>query len=673
MKDAAEHTIGFKERQRKNHWYDSECAEVVKLRKVARNQWLGDPSNEELARKMKESNQTAKRILRQKKRENLNRNLDCIDRDRREGNIRAHYQGLKHLKKSFQPRTSMIKDSNGEVRASEKEVTVTWEKYFKELLNRPEPNDPIQEQSYQLAENFSEIPSREEVRKAITNLKNNKAPGKDNIPAELFKRGGETLEGRMTDIIRKIWREERIPSTWTEGIIIPIHKKGDRMICANYRGITLLQTGYKILTRIIYNRIKVYSEEIIGDYQCAFRKCRSTTDHIFTIKQIMEKYWEYDRSQYHLFIDFKQAYDSIHRPSMWKIMQEFGIPSKLIRMTQVCIQDSKAQVRVGGMLSNPFDIESGLRQGCVLSALLFNLVMEKVTRTIINREEGIQLDNIKINDLTYADDVDLIAENDEDLINMVNTYKGVAEKIGLQINYTKTKLMCMSRRNNNNNRNFEIDQESIERVTKFKYLGVTITDGNKMNEEINARISAANRSFYSLRDIMKRKNISRSTKLRTYNSIIRPIALHASETWVLTKRLEQRLMVFENTILRNITGPIFDREEERWRRRHNWELRQETKQERIIDVVKRNKLRWAGHVARMEENRIPRKVMNACVEGRRPRGRPRMRWIDGVKEEVRKRNSDDPENWMEIAQDRRRWRDLMLADMDLQEVQDPPE
>jgi len=93
-------------------------------------------------------------------------------------------------------------------------------------------------------------------------------------------------------------------------IIQPIYKKGDKLECSNYRAITLLDVTYKVLSGILYNRVTVYTEEILGEYQCGFRANRSNIDHIFTIRQTQDKAYEYNISLHNLFIDFKQAFDN---------------------------------------------------------------------------------------------------------------------------------------------------------------------------------------------------------------------------------------------------------------------------------------------------------------------------------------------------------------------------
>ena len=105
-------------------------------------------------------------------------------------------------------------------------------------------------------------------------------------------------------------------------IVVPTYKKGDKTDCSNYRGISLLPTTYKILSNILLSRLTPYAEEIIGDHQCGFRRSKSTTDHIFCIRQILEKKWEYNEAS-------QEAYDSVRWEVLYNILNEFGIPMKL--------------------------------------------------------------------------------------------------------------------------------------------------------------------------------------------------------------------------------------------------------------------------------------------------------------------------------------------------------
>ena len=157
-------------------------------------------------------------------------------------------------------------------------------------------------------------------------LKSHKSPGIDQIPAELIKAGGSTIHCAIHKLIIAIWNKEELPGEWKESIIVPVHKKGDKTDCNNYRGISLLPSTYKILSNMLLSRLIPYAKEIIGYHQCGFLRNRSTTDHIFCIRQILEKKWEHNEAVHRFFIDFKKAYDSVSREALYNILIGFGIP-----------------------------------------------------------------------------------------------------------------------------------------------------------------------------------------------------------------------------------------------------------------------------------------------------------------------------------------------------------
>ena len=148
-----------------------------------------------------------------------------------------------------------------------------------------------------------------------------------------------------------IWKREKLPEKWKESIIVPIHKKGDKTDCNNYRGISLLPTTCKILSNILLSRLIPYAKEIIGDHQCGFRRHRSTIDQIFCIRQVLEKKCEYNEEVHQLFIDFKKAYYLVRREILYKIFLEFGIPRKLVRLIKMSLTETYRTVRVGKCLT----------------------------------------------------------------------------------------------------------------------------------------------------------------------------------------------------------------------------------------------------------------------------------------------------------------------------------
>ena len=119
-----------------------------------------------------------------------------------------------------------------------------------------------------------------------------------------------------------------MPTEWNVSIICPIHKKGNIMECSNYRGVSLLNRAYKILSNILFARISPFAENIIGNYQCGFRKNRSTTNQIFTLRQVLEKTKEFVIETHRLFVDFKSAYGAINRGQLYNAISGLNVPSK---------------------------------------------------------------------------------------------------------------------------------------------------------------------------------------------------------------------------------------------------------------------------------------------------------------------------------------------------------
>ncbi|KAJ4435808.1 hypothetical protein ANN_18427 [Periplaneta americana] len=233
-----------------------------------------------------------------------------------------------------------------------------------------------------------------------------------------------------------------------------------------------------------------------------------------------------------------------------------------------------------------------------------------------------------------------------------------SKEIGLEVNPEKTKYMFMSRDENIvRNGNIKIGNLSFEEVEKFKYLGATVTNINDTREEIKHRINMGNSCYYSVEMLLSSSLLSKNLKVRIYKTVILPVVLYGYETWTVTLREEHRLRVFENKVLRKIFVAKRDEVTGEWRKLHNTELHALYSSPDIIRNIKSRRLRWAGHVARMDESRNAYRVLVGRPEGKRSLGRPRRRWEDNIKMDLREVGYDDRE-WINLAQDRDRWRAL---------------
>jgi hypothetical protein len=154
----------------------------------------------------------------------------------------------------------------------------------------------------------------------------------------MIQAGGEILSSEIRKLTMS--KNKELPHQSKKSSAVPIHKKDDKADCSNYQGISLPSTSYTILSNILLSRVIPYADEITGDHQCRFRRNISTTDQTFYIRQILENKWGYNGTVHQLFIDFKDAYDSVRKEVLYNILTEFGIPRKLAGLIKMCLNDT---------------------------------------------------------------------------------------------------------------------------------------------------------------------------------------------------------------------------------------------------------------------------------------------------------------------------------------------
>jgi hypothetical protein len=583
------------------------------------------------------------------------------------GNTRELFQQLRSAAGKKSGISDVIQDSAGNVITNLDERVSRWREFYSQLLNRPPPSQRFPDMPSDVSVDMNdEPPTLEEVKKAINRLKYNKAAGEDGILPELFKHCGSDLTAALLDLIRSIWSQERIPTDWETATVIPFFKKGDKTICKNYRGISLLDIALKILEIILLFRISPYRETHCRENQAGFRPGRGCVDQIFTLRQILETRHDFRQTTVVCFVDFKAAFDSVFREGLWSILRSEGVPTKLIQIIKALYRDTRCTVRVYNTISDSFTIDSGVRQGSCLSPLLFNYAVDWSIAVALNlvKDAGVTLSSRQepLADLEYADDIALLASSEPEMQSLLDHLANAAEKIGLEISSEKTKVMsCCAPATPV----ISLNGLPLETVEKFRYLGSEIEPDGDIASEISARIGRAQGAFNLLRECLwNRKDIRASTKARVYDACIRSVLLYGCESWPFRGSEARRLAVFEHRCWRNALGiSLLDRvpnETVAYRFYH---------QKTLDSIIKERRLRWLGHVLRMPEFRLPRQALLAGpLRGwKRPAGGQKTTWKRTVMRDVephvrppRSHHKTWNRDWLDLtlehAVDRVRWR-----------------
>jgi len=365
-------------------------------------------------------------------------------------------------------------------------VIDTWKKAFQGLLN-PESGIPDDQSLPNL--NHDAVPidhgsmeariATDEVRKQLSTMKFGKAAGVDELPLEVLT--NSALCDYMTELFNTCFDSQVIPTMWMRGVINPIPKDNtkDPREPLNSRGITLACVMYKVYCGVLNRRINQWTElhQLLTDEQNGFRQGRSTLDHLSTLTSIVEERKARKLSTFVAFIDFSKAYDCVDRTLMWHKFDKIGMPNKMLNALK-CIYDKvECCVRVNGFHSEWFPVNRGLRQGCLLSPLMFNLFINDIAMEINNLGVGVKFGDELLSIMLYADDICLLAESEQDLQRMLDVLSDWCNKWKMSVNISKSQIVHFRNvAKSKTNVIFNIGFNQLDTVTQYKYLGLILSE-----------------------------------------------------------------------------------------------------------------------------------------------------------------------------------------------------
>jgi hypothetical protein len=548
--------------------------------------------------------------------------IDQLNMQRKDGDM---FKEMRILTAEFRPSFRVINDKHGNALTQSDEILERWKEYCKEMYE--DVNNITDDGDITEAECEPE-PLLEEVRWAIKGLKHGKSPGCDEIPAELIQAGGEASVHIYHALCVKIWKSGKWPKEWKRSVYVPIPKSGDPKLCTNYRTIALISHASKILLRIIMERLEKKLEEEINIAQAGFRKCRGTRDHIFNMRIIIEKCREYNVNLHTCFIDYTKAFDCVQHQTLWRIMLDMGFPTHIVHLIKSLYQEQQAAVRTESGTSDWFEVQKGVRQGCILSPCLFNIYAENIMRNVKNDPDYQKFDPFNIGghdipELRYADDTVLLSNSPEGLEKLILSVKKHSEEQNLLLNAKKTKTMTIDKAPTPPDIGINCDNK-LESVNRFEYLGSLITNNGDCSEEIRRRLAIAAKRLAQLKNVWK--SADKPTKIKFLRTCIFPIATYGCETWTITQTAERRITAFEMRCYRRALRISWIE------KRSNNDILEELNicEKWLLNTIKSRKLTYFGHVKRHDG--LERTIMEGMVPGRRGRGRPRRRWTQDIKD-----------------------------------------
>ena len=332
----------------------------------------------------------------------------------------------------------------------------------------------------------------------------------------------------LTAICNKILKTGEWPTIWTQSLVITLPKKGNLQLCQNYRTISLISHPSKVMLKTILNRLEPLAEEIIAEEQAGFRAGRSTTEQIFNLRILCEKYLQHQQNLYHVFIDFKKAYDRIRHEALWATMRKHNINASIIRATENLYDKTQSAVLFNGSTGEWFRTTVGVRQGCLLSPILFNIVLERIMCEAMDDHEGsVSIEGRPFTKFRFADGIVVNAEEEEEAGVLIDCLDRTTIRFKMEIGPDKTKMLT----NNPNGfrREIKIKGQRLEEVENFKYLGAIISNkGSK--PEILSKIAQTTAALSILKIIWRDKNISLASKIKLMRTLILSTFLYACES-----------------------------------------------------------------------------------------------------------------------------------------------
>eukprot|EP00924_Labyrinthula_sp_SR-Ha-C_P007557 augustus_masked-scaffold_137-processed-gene-0.14-mRNA-1 protein AED:1.00 eAED:1.00 QI:0/-1/0/0/-1/1/1/0/1066 len=446
----------------------------------------------------------------------------------------------------------LLKESSAPARDPEH-----WEQAFQQI-----------ERSTHELDNADEAPSDNELLFAIAALKTQKAAGIDGVPAEIFKamalgnRNNSPAWRELCVALRAIFVLGQIPESQMTSLLVFIHKKGSKTDASNYRGISLMPVFIKILCKVVERRISEHLESrgFFHKGQAGFRKLEECPVQVFTLVEACQRrLYKSHENTYLGFVDLRKAYDSVPHEGLFRKLYLYGIRGRTLSFLRALYASSAVKVRTGipgeYRISESIKVQKGLRQGCPLSPVLFNIYFNDVIRqykgVAIPHERG----KVLISHLMFADDLVILGESTSGLQSAMDELTGWLNKNNMKANASKCGVLRVTLNTSEPfNRPVMVDGEEIPYVRSYKYLGVNLDQSLSYNGMLKLMKSRGTRALAGMSRLLGRRSIPLGWKIRLIKSILIPCLTYGSGMVGCSRTRVSCLQSVLNKALRSAVG-----------------------------------------------------------------------------------------------------------------------
>ena len=414
-----------------------------------------------------------------------------------------------------------------------------WLNHFQELLNEGEEvPDYLKEELERLesAPNFSQLDYRisiGEFNKAMKRLNTKSSPGVDKISSKLLVAGKTELSHMLIIFLNKLFSHAYQPYSNSLNFLVPIFKKGEIWIPDNYRGIAVGSALSKIFELILLGRLEevIYEKHPLSPNQIGFKKGHRTADHIFVLKSIIDKIVRNDKKRLFVaFIDFRKAYDRVNRSLLFLKLQRVEINGLFYRNIKKLNSEVSYMVKCHGGHLRPIYSKFGLKQGGILSPLLFNLYIDDIKDLFDNTCDPVHLLNKPLSHLLYADDLALISTTQSGLNNCLARLEKFSKTWQLELNVSKSKIIVFNYTGRLlKGMKFMFRGIPLEIVQSYCYLGIDFISSGSFRTARSNLVDKARKALVPLSSLVAQFNIPSDKAIYLFNAMIRPIAMYNSE------------------------------------------------------------------------------------------------------------------------------------------------